>query len=210
MVKKQRRHATAYRPIAYHCKGIAASNLCLWRQTQPSPVPRKTPRIENGTRTDFRNRGCQVDFKRIFNSFSRRQIIPDKEVKPLTPEFRNRVLMLCARKYPIESPFGEPPPFWPEMHQELTYLYGRPSLSNGHISSAAADTIAFLEKCSDEFFLDFVESIFPIQHPLSIPAREMVSHDEINQFFEADDLSFRLTSPVYKLTQYERGKEANS
>ena len=41
-----------------------------------------------------------MNFPQIFNIFSRRHEVTDKPVKPLTPEFKNRVLLLCRDTFP--------------------------------------------------------------------------------------------------------------
>ena len=75
-----------------------------------------------------------MSFDNIFGVFSRRpkQLV---ERKKLTPEFKNRVLMLCAERHYPGPVFREHSPFWAEVHRKLTFLVGRPSLSNTRSST---------------------------------------------------------------------------
>ena len=137
-----------------------------------------------------------MDFSQIFSVFSRRPKISERATKPLTPEFKNRVLMLCKENFSdhTHNPgyshiFG----FWSDIHSKLQYLHGRPTLTGRRVTSVEEDAISFLLNCSNEHFLDFVEMIFQI--PGVTGAGTLVN--AINTFFDVDGLPYRLTDHVY-------------
>lgn len=65
---------------------------------------------------------CFMSFKEIFKSFSGRAPGRAASPKPLTREFRARVLMLCVQEHQHTD-------FWNEIHKKMTYRMGRPRLS---------------------------------------------------------------------------------
>ena len=139
-----------------------------------------------------------MDFGQIFESFSRRKEAPEQGMKSLTPEFRNRILMLCVERHGIALPYSDgPPAFWSRMHQCLRYLHGRSSLASTREFSVVDDSVVFLGECNDEHFLDFVEFIFSIQDSLRSSSTQQVSVAEVNVFFDADNLPYYLTDFVY-------------
>lgn len=128
-------------------------------------------------------------FEKLFDVFSRR----DKElnsilVKPLTREFRNRVLMLL-RDCPQLS-FHH---FLGTLHQKTSYLYGRFDLSGvSSQSSPQDDMLDFFISCSDENCLDIIELIFRSDiSGITWPDNNLIS--SINQFFDVDALPYHLT-----------------
>ena len=142
-----------------------------------------------------------MHFPRIFDIYSRRHKVTDREVKPLTPAFRERVLLLCRDTFP---PFKDymgtvkTSEFWLEIFNRLEYLHaGSDSMSEYHYSADTA-TIDFLSQCSDEHFLDFIEQIFKLEllwHPIFRgDAFQLVT--VVNTFLELDDLPYFLTNFV--------------
>ena len=142
----------------------------------------------------------RVDFSQIFSVFSRREKAPSSKIKPLTKEFRFRVIQLCTDVF--GDPFSE---FWPEMHRRLRYLHGRASLA-GHLDdSTRSDAVAFLVLCSDNHFFDFIEFVFQSQtiRGLSIYAEgEDQLVNDINEFLRIDDLPYSLTGHVREEVQH--------
>ena len=130
----------------------------------------------------------------IFNVFSRRAEISEKTIRPLTKEFRSRVMMFCedARSDHVTShlPFAissfGAESFWPEIHKKLQYLHGNPMPIEG--------VTDFLLQCNDEHFLDFVEMIFQTRY-FGKSRDHLV--DNINKFFDEDALPYHLTDFVY-------------
>ena len=128
-----------------------------------------------------------MDFSRIFDVFSQRPQPLPQAAKPLTTTFKHRVVFLCRDNFDL-------PLFWQEIHQKLQYLHGRQFLSAGHSSVPVEDTIGFLNDCSDDHFLDFVELIFKSH------LQESISHGlvgPVNEFLRLDDLPYVLTDFVW-------------
>ena len=89
-------------------------------------------------------------FEKLFDVFSRREKnLTNAEIKPLTEEFRNRVLMLLrdTLQYDFRAFLGG-------LHRKAAYLYGKFGLSgtSAH-SSPEDDLLNFLSTCSNEHFL---------------------------------------------------------
>ena len=140
-----------------------------------------------------------MNISQIFGVFSRRPKASERATKPLTLEFRNRVLLLCNRTLsdPIHYP-GYPSisEFWSDIHTKLQFLHGRPTLTGRRATPVAEDAISFLLDCSDEHFLDFVELIFTCVNGFNLVK-------SVNEFFDVDGLPYRLTdfsfSPIRKV-----------
>jgi hypothetical protein len=100
-----------------------------------------------------------VDFRHLFDVFSRRTgkaaAMPRK---PLTPIFRNRVLMLCRDRFSSASGGDYTQDLWMGTHRRFAYLLGRHRLSNHHqgVQSEIEDILHFVSECNDEHFLDFI------------------------------------------------------
>ena len=109
-----------------------------------------------------------MDFSSIFDVFSKRPQPPVKADRPLTREFRYRVLRLCTTTFP-DRPFGHALSrsadtiFWLEMYEKLSYLHGRARLAKITTGSLSEDAAVFLGDCNDYHFLDFIEPIFKWQ-----------------------------------------------
>ena len=141
-----------------------------------------------------------MNFPSIFNTFSRRTPPPFKPSKPLTEEFRFRVMRLCSSNFP-QVPFGaanylrriQDTVFWQQVHEKLAYRHGRGQLSQSKSLSLMEDAIAFLYECNDDHFLDFIEFIFDceIVGMVNVDLGELIA--AINEFLRADDLPYELT-----------------
>lgn len=136
-----------------------------------------------------------MDFKQLFDSFAKRNKSTNrKDVKPLTYSFKSRTLMLCQERlgFGDSSIFGPDPDFWEKAHRRLRFLKGSGSLSGSLNVPLETDLLRFLDKCSDDEFLEFVETIFRVQKWWGNPERSM-SISDINIFFDEDDLPYYLT-----------------
>lgn len=151
-----------------------------------------------------------MDFSALFKVFSRRPK-PHSPTKALTQEFRNRVFMRCR------DVFGacDHTEFWGEISSKLMYLHGTPVLSTagrrGEVSGVN-DAIYFLQHCSDEQFLDFVEFIFSSEAAFRVSEREKLV-DDFNSFLRVDDLPYSVTPYVWtkgKSVQFGREYETTS
>lgn len=146
-------------------------------------------------------------FEKLFDVFSRReQNLPNVAIKPLTREFRNRVLMLLRDT--LRNQFHS---FLGGLHQKAAYLYGKFGLSEASAhSSPEDDLLNFFGTCSDEQFLDLIELIFRSDLPgITWPDNPMIQG--INDFFRIDALPYHLTG--YSMEEIEtsfRGAPAMS
>ncbi len=143
-----------------------------------------------------------MNIKSVFEVFSRRPgRAPAAPLKPLTTEFRTRVLMLCRDRFSAPAPYAAAgnwvEEFWMEMHGRLTYLLGRPRLS-GADGPPMHDAIKFLMDCSDDHFLDFVEYIFQVECYWRACPEESIMVDEINRFLLIEDLPYAVTPFVHE------------
>ena len=130
-----------------------------------------------------------MNFSQIFGVFSRRPKASGRATKPLTSEFKNRVLLLCTKTFSDHINFPGYPrniDFWSDIHTKLQYLHGRPTLTGKRVASVEEDAVSFLLNCSDEYFLDFVELIFTCVRDSNLVKR-------VNEFFDVDGLPYRLT-----------------
>ena len=129
-----------------------------------------------------------MDMTQIFGVFSRRTKTKPKSLKPLTDEFRNRVVMALR-----DSLGGRWADFWEEIHKKLAYLHGRTRLSPGSLPNPLADVLTFIMSCPDGQFFDFVE--------LALAAHTVGTQDDlvkvINHFLLVDDLPYSVTGYVW-------------
>ena len=101
-------------------------------------------------------------------------------------EFRNRVILLCARIFDGN--------FWLETRDNLVYLYGREILPRQFAYSPKDGVVDFLVKCKGGHFLDFIEIIFKYNSIIEIDWKELV--ENINTFLQVDNLPYFLTGFV--------------
>ena len=148
----------------------------------------------------------KMDMARVFSTFSRRSEPLQEASKPLTPEFRNRVLQLCTTTFPLyEQTYAmtlKPilSDLWSDIRQKLLYLHGRQTLSNRPTYDQGSEITGFLAGCSDEHFLDFIEFVFQSYliwgaHD-SRTGHQVNPHaliDDVNIFMEVDNLPYYLT-----------------
>ena len=133
----------------------------------------------------------------VFNVFSRRDHSSEEHCTSLTPEFRNRVLLLCRSTF---SGSYANDLLWEDLYPKLQYLLGSERLSGANVFAWEEDLYMFLDGCSDEHFLDFLELFFKsesIWKAIDPKTRYRVDIDAIienvNTFFEVDNLPYRLT-----------------
>ena len=123
--------------------------------------------------------------------------------------------MLCLDKF--QSGYGgDLNSFWAEIHSKLKYLVGRPQLSvNDYPNNISEDVLFYLQDCSDEAFLDFVELIFKTNaHSRTGDGTAFDLVEQINNAFLFDDLPYALTKFVHERQtrtyyQSEQTYEAN-
>jgi len=129
----------------------------------------------------------------IFDIFSRRPVASQPAPRPVTRGLRNRTVLLCRD---VIGPTGYISEFWKQVHQKLEYLHGTPVLSQEtRPSNSIEDVLHFLESCESDHFLDFVEYIFQVDAFWRVSSKtEFV--DQINQFFDVDDLPYFLTEYI--------------
>lgn len=143
-------------------------------------------------------------FTEIFKVFSRRaRPTTDQSPKPLTKEFRNRVVMLLR-----DYPHGSFEAFLTELHSPVAYLIGAPKLDRAQSTSTnAEDLLNFLFSCKDEHFLDVIELIFRSNiSGISWPDNPLIP--VINQFFQLDNLPYHLTG--YTCVDFEESQSGES
>lgn len=139
-----------------------------------------------------------MNLKDIFDVFSLRRQDASKPRKPLTQTFRTRVLMLCRDRFgpgkrePHQDDYRQE--LWAGIHQRMTYLVGRPQLTNRtHVESEVEDLLQFLSTCSDEHFLDFMEYIFRVDCYWQACRDDNTMVEEVNQLLLLDDLPYAVT-----------------
>lgn len=131
-------------------------------------------------------------FDKLFKVFSRReQSAEGAETKPLTPEFRNRVIMALQDEF--QSSFGD---LLSQIHRKVAYLHGKAQLTEPPSGiSPEEDLLSFLFTCKDEHFLDVIEILFGSHFQgVTWPDNSLIPC--INEFFRIDDLPFHLTGFV--------------
>ena len=147
-----------------------------------------------------------MKFVNIFSVFSKRDKAIGSSSRPLTPEFRYRVVQFCNDTFSgSKDILGTPTvtSFWSNIHKDLQYLIGRRVLSKPK-APQHYDTLGFLEQCSDEHFLDFVElfckSTLLWRRPPGDDGQELIRI--INTFLDQDDLPYQLTNFNFFITAY--------
>ena len=132
--------------------------------------------------------------KALFDVFSRRRPPIDTKPKPVTPTFRNRVFLLCQEIFKGSFSGDYNYEFWTQIHHKLQYLHGAPVLvPSASPFDPVADTLAFLQTCTSDQFLDFVEYMFRVEcfWRFSEQAPQLI--EAINTFFRIDSLPYFLT-----------------
>ncbi len=137
-----------------------------------------------------------MDFDRIFNVFSKRDRLPQENGIALTREFRVRAYVLWVRTFPKDfsrSGLSVGSPLWSDVRDKFLCSLGRIRLSAKAASSVQDDIDNFLDECSDDHFLDFIEFSFQSEtiYHSSTPVRDLIA--AVNTFFQEDDLPFFLT-----------------
>ena len=143
----------------------------------------------------------QSKISQIFSVFSKRENITEPANRPLTLEFKYRILQLCVDTFDNSGTIFHPSlhsQFWQDIQNKLQYLHGRAISTNTGVP-AYNTTAPFVMQCSDEHFLDYIEMIFqsPVIWDLyqTKSPHELVS--DINHFFTIDDLPYHLTNFMF-------------
>ena len=139
-----------------------------------------------------------MNFDQVLGVFSKRHKGSRMLTKPLTHEFKNRVLLLCRDTFPRYRDYmgvARPSDFWSDIYNRLEYIQARSDLSGMYPHSVDMATRDFLSHCEDEHFFDFVELIFQLEilwnSGPGVNALKLV--EDVNRFFEEDDLPYFLT-----------------
>lgn len=142
-----------------------------------------------------------MSLSQIFGVYSERHRTSTRPTKPLTPEFRHRILQLCTNTFSEFTGLSTPSSmstFWSDIHEKFRILLGRPILTDTIPLSVDEDVIEFLLNCSDEHFLAFVEMIFQSKQPWifdsGINLHKLVA--DVNTLLEVDNLPYFLTRLV--------------
>ena len=142
-----------------------------------------------------------MNFDKILGVFSKRHKGSRMLTKPLSHEFKNRVLLLCRDTFPrhrASMGVARPSDFWSDIYNRLEYIHARSDLSGKYPHSVDMATIDFLSQCEDEHFFDFVELIFQLEilwkSGPKVNALKLV--EDVNRFFEEDGLPYFLTKFV--------------
>ena len=133
----------------------------------------------------------------LFDVFSRRNQPPGKSVAPLTTEFRNRVLQVCAERFPLHQDWVRSDSFWSDVYKRLQLLHGRNMLAGRWTHSTVEDISMFLHQCNDDHFLDFVELIFQSEQLWELRSgsiRPVELVEVVNNFLEVDGLPYTICS----------------
>ena len=139
-----------------------------------------------------------MNFDQVLGVFSKRHKGSRMLTKPLTHEFKKRVLLLCRDTFPRYRDYmgvARPSDFWSDIYNRLEYIQARSDLSGMYPHSVDMATIDFLSHCEDKHFFDFVELIFQLEilwnSGPGVNALKLV--EDVNRFFEEDDLPYFLT-----------------
>src|SRR5271157_3021437 len=105
-------------------------------------------------------------FAKIFDVFSRRSTLTQNHVIPNST--RNRILKWCvdvfsgSRSNGFQSDYRNQ--FWQEIGNMLQYKHGKLKLSKGTPNSGNIyeDVYYYLQSCTGEDFLDFIEYVFRV------------------------------------------------
>ncbi len=140
-----------------------------------------------------------LDLSSIFNVYSMRERPPNNAGQSLPSEFRNRVWLFCTEMvhpYDHYSRTGyKIADFWMTLRDKLRYKQGRVQLTDRGQPTVIMEVEAFLLKCSDEDYLDFIEMFFQSEDlPKYFSDSELKEAvGNINRFFTEDDLPYSLT-----------------
>ena len=138
-----------------------------------------------------------LDFGFLFDNFSKRNAARLGSLTPLSPEFRNRIFLLCVRTFPRiqDGIFQSADPFWWDIHDRLSYHIGR-TIKTGKNLSMDDAVIQYLTSCGDSEFLDFIELVPQTQQVMELP-QPLDFINGINQFLRLDNLPYSLTRYSY-------------
>jgi Abortive infection C-terminus len=156
-----------------------------------------------------------VKIKEVLDVFSRRKREPQVRLRPLPKAFRTRIVMrFCDffagtdRRDDSIRPENHIDEFWPQVQRHLCYLVGTPRLAVGS-AGYQEDVLYFLESCTDDHFLSFIEYAFRVDFYWRCCSDENVLVEEVNHLLDSDDLPYALTPFLYeeKWGTFLHGKE---
>jgi hypothetical protein len=161
-----------------------------------------------------------MELKKSFDSFSRRKrkanAVKDTFSYEITPTLRTKVFLLCERRFPQRGGyqgggdlFGL---FWMQIHKILQMRHGRQTLSQGVHSVvdvpeprfSALDSTTYLNKCSSDEFLDFVEDIFKVEITQQIARDVNTIVGAINEILLSEGTGYELTKWIWSIVKTER------
>lgn len=126
----------------------------------------------------------------VFGVFSRRVKTSPTPRKRLTKEFRTRTGLALAEV--LQRQAGG---FWEEIRRKFAYLLGKDSLTGLPGLSYITDAMLFVERCSDEHFLDFLEYALASGYVAMDEQARLVR--DFNHFLSLDDLPYAITEAVW-------------
>lgn len=136
----------------------------------------------------------------LFGAFSRRGRPSGGPKKSVSPELRNKVMLLCFRTIEKTGSFGVFPAdpvrdFLEEIRQVTLLRRGSLIVHKSGRYQQANSILDFLSNCTNEEFLDFVEDIFRTEAARRIQDVNSLVQN-INLVFRSEDLAFELTNWV--------------
>jgi hypothetical protein len=135
--------------------------------------------------------------KSLFEVFSHRRKPAHSKPLPITAAFRNRVFLLCRDTFSVSEWGGDGMEFWKQIHQKFQYLHGSVVLTTtSSPRDAVEDTLAFLQSCSSDHFLDFLEYMFRVDVFWRFTDKAPQLVEAINTFFRIDSLPYHLTDYI--------------
>ena len=141
----------------------------------------------------------KIDLSPIFDVYSMREQPTGEAAKALTPEFKNRVRLFCeemVHPYDHHSAAGyRIAGFWMTLRDKLRYRHGLIHLADRNRYNPVDEVRKFLSERSDEHYLDFIEMFFQSEDLAEYFTDDELQEavDNINKFFELDDLPYILT-----------------
>ena len=141
----------------------------------------------------------KIDLSPIFDVYSMREQPTGETTRALTPEFKNRVRLFCeemVHPYDHHSEAGyKIAGFWMTLRDKLRYRHGLIHLADRNRYNPVEEVRKFLSECSDEHYLDFIAMFFQSEDLAECVTDDELQEavDNINKFFELDDLPYILT-----------------
>ena len=141
----------------------------------------------------------KIDLSPIFDVYSMREQPAGAETKALTQEFKNRIWLFCKEMVPPYDHYSQAghkiADYWMTLRDKLRYRHGLIHLADRNRYNPVGEVRKFLSECSDEHYLDFIEMFFQSEDLAEYFTDDELQEavDNINKFFELDDLPYILT-----------------